>query len=161
MKKTLTITTLLAALTFAGGFVAAQDKMAGHNMDQMNGGSHQGMQMDASSIMLGEENVDGVTAMAHLNDVGAMMAKMGHKENYHFMVMFSEAASGKPVQAGTVAVKIVDAKTGQPGAPIMLMGMGNHFGADILLPDNGKYTFEVGTKLADGKKRQYSFQFTR
>ena len=40
------------------------------------------------------------------------------------------------------------------------MGMGNHFGADIVLPAKGEYQFQVGSKLADGSKRQFTFHYT-
>jgi len=112
------------------------------------------------SIMLGEQTVDGIKAMAHLNDVGAMMAQMGKKENYHFMVMFNDAKTGAAIEQGTVAVKITDPATGKTGEAIPLMGMGNHFGADVALPDKGEYQFQVGTKLADGTKRQFRFSYT-
>ena len=119
------------------------------------------MQMNEASIMLGDETVDGVKAMAHVNDIGVMMTQMGRKENYHFMLMFSDTASGAPVESGAVAVKIIDPKTGQAGEAIPLIGMGGHFGADIILPEKGNYSFQVGTKLTDGKKRQYTFHFKR
>jgi hypothetical protein len=38
--------------------------------------------------------------------------------------------------------------------------MDGHFGADIVLPEKGKYLFKVGTKLPDGKTRQYEFGYT-
>jgi hypothetical protein len=40
------------------------------------------------------------------------------------------------------------------------MGMEGHFGADIVLPEKGEYHFKVGTKLADGQKREYHFHHT-
>jgi hypothetical protein len=112
------------------------------------------------TIMLGEQTVEGVKAKGLLNDVGAMMAQMGKKENYHFMVMFSDAKTGTAIEQGTVAVKITDPKTGQTGEAIPLMGMGNHFGADVVLPGKGEYHFQVGSKLADGSKRQFHFSHT-
>jgi hypothetical protein len=89
-----------------------------------------------------------------------MMAQMGKKENYHFMVMFSDAKTGAALEQGAVAVKITDPKTGQAGEAIPLMGMGNHFGADVALPAQGEYHFQVGSKLADGSKRQFHFSYT-
>jgi hypothetical protein len=140
------------------GFAAEHD----HSQHMMpSGGGHDATQMmHNDSIMLGEQTVDNVKAMAHLNDVGAVMAKMGKKENYHFMVMFSDAKTGAAIDQGTVAVKITDPTTGQAGAAIALMGMGGHFGADVALMAKGEYQFTVGTKLADGGKRQYSFRYT-
>jgi hypothetical protein len=40
----------------------------------------------------------------------------------------------------------------------MLMQMGTGFGSDLSLGD-GMYTFEIGTKLEDGDKRQFSIMF--
>jgi hypothetical protein len=74
------------------------------------------------------------------------------------MVAFVDAA-GKPVTEGTVAVKIKN-PAGKEGKAIKLMGMEGHFGADIVLPEKGEYHFKVGTKLADGKKREYHFHST-
>lgn len=123
---------------------------------------HQGSmaKMTNPMIMVGEQTVEGVKGMAHLKDVGAMMARMGKKENVHFMMMFSDARTGIAIEQGTVAVKIIDPKTGQAGEAIALMGMGNHFGADVTLPAKGNYQFQVGSKLADGTKRQFTFQYT-
>ena len=39
------------------------------------------------------------------------------------------------------------------------MGMQGHFGADITLSETGEYKFMVGTKLADGEKRQFEFEY--
>ena len=141
------------------GFAAEHD----HSQHMMpSGGGHDATQMmHNDSIMLGEQTVDNVKAMAHLNDVGAVMAKMGKKENYHFMVMFSDAKTGTAIDQGTVAVKITDPATGQAGAAIALMGMGGHFGADVALMAKGEYQFTVGTKLADGSTRQFAFSYTR
>ena len=72
----------------------------------------------------------------------------------------SDAKTGNAIDQGTVAVKITDPTTGQAGAAIALMGMGGHFGADVALMAKGEYQFTVGTKLADGGKRQYSFRYT-
>lgn len=124
----------------------------------MEGMKHEGMMMEEGMVMVGEETEEGVKAMAHLNDVKAAMAKMGMKETHHFMVAFVDA-SGKPVTEGTVAVKIKD-PAGKEGEAIKLMGMEGHFGADIVLPEKGEYHFKVGTKLADGKKREYHFHYT-
>ena len=41
----------------------------------------------------------------------------------------------------------------------MKMDMGEGFGSDITLPEKGKYEIIVGSKLEDGKKRQFQFQF--
>jgi hypothetical protein len=157
MKRTVLIFTVLSFLTLPAMTIGqAQSDHSQHTMPPQ--GDHGAMEMGhTKSIMFGEQTVEGVKAMAHLNDVGAVMAQMGKKENYHFMVMFSDAKTGAAIEQGTVAVKITDPKTGQAGEALPLMGMGNHFGADVVLPGKGEYHFQVGSKLVDGSKRQFTF----
>jgi len=133
-------------------------KMEGMDHDKMEGMDHSGMMMEGGMIMLGDQTQDGVKAMVHLKDVQAAMAKMGMKQTHHFMVMFMNTKSGKPVTEGTVAVKI-KGPAGTVSEPVKLMGMQGHFGADIVLPEKGKYEFTIGTKLPDGQKRQYEFSY--
>lgn len=156
MKRTLIASAILALMTLPAAAPArAASDHTGHAMD------HGSMAMPPeATMMLGEQIVNGVKGMAHLNDVGAMMAQMGQKENYHFMIMFTDVKTGAAIKQGSVAVKIIDGKTGQAGEPIALMGMGNHFGADIVLPAKGEYHFQVGSKLTDGAKRQFTFHYT-
>ena len=118
---------------------------------------HDGMSMSGDMIMLGDATEDGVKAMAHLKDVKAAMAKMGMPTTHHIMLMFVDVASGKPVESGVAAVKI-EGPDGKQSEAIKLMGMQGHFGADVELPTTGEYEFKVGTKLADGKKRQFEFK---
>jgi hypothetical protein len=117
-----------------------------------------GMNMGGEMIMLGETTVDGVKGMAHLSDVGAAMAKMGMKENYHLMIMFSDS-TGAAIGEGTVAVKVSD-PAGRETGPFTMMAMEGQFGADLALADKGEYRFVVGSRLADGKTRQFQFQYT-
>jgi hypothetical protein len=164
MKRGLSICAILSLLALPAITLAeTHDHGAMQMKDQA--GDHGAMSMTRTkTMMLGEETIDGVKGMAHLNDVGAMMAQMGQKENFHFMIMFSDAKTGEAVTSGTVAVKIVDPKTGKAGEAIPLMGMGegagSHFGADVTLPAKGDYQFQVGSKLADGKKRQFTFKYS-
>ena len=125
----------------------------------MDHGEHGSMGMEGDMIMLGNAVEDGVKAMAHLKDVGKAMAKMGMATTHHVMFMFVDQASGDPIESGVAAVKI-ERPDGTESGPIKLMGMQGHFGADIELPEAGKYEFKVGTKLADGKKRQFEFEYT-
>lgn len=118
---------------------------------------HGAMMKDAATAMLGDQTIEGVKAIAHVKDVKAAMAKMGMKETHHFMVNFVDK-NGKPVTTGTVAVKI-KSPAGKEGEAIALLGMDGHFGADIVLADKGTYEFKVGTKLPDGKVRQYEFKY--
>lgn len=125
--------------------------------DNMNHGS---MAMSGNMIMLGEQEVDGVEAMVHLKDVKEAMSKMGMSTTHHFMVMFVDTTSGGSVESGIAAVKIID-PAGVEGETTALMGMKGHFGVDITLSIPGDYVFKLGTKLADGKKRQYEFKYTQ
>jgi hypothetical protein len=160
MKRTLVTLSTLALLNLP--VLAATQNHSGHEQHatpQHSG--HEAMEKARTkTIMLGEQTVDGVKCKAMVNDVGAAMAQMGMKENYHFMVTFNDAATGAAIEQGTVAVKIIDPKTGKAGGPIALMGMGNHFGADVALTEKGEYQFQVGTKLVDGNKRQFQFSHT-
>jgi hypothetical protein len=160
MKRTVLFFTVLSFLTLPAMTIG--QTQIDHSQHMMPPQVEQGtMEMvRTKTIMLGEQTVEGVKAKGLLNDVGAMMAQMGKKENYHFMVMFSDAKTGTAIEQGTVAVKITDPKTGQTGEAIPLMGMGNHFGADVVLPGKGEYHFQVGSKLADGSKRQFHFSHT-
>jgi hypothetical protein len=135
-------------------------KMDDSKMDMDHGKmdmDHGGMKMSGDMIMLGNAVQDGVKGMAHLKDVKQAMAKMGMKTTHHFMVMFADVESGKPIDSGVAAVKVKGAD-GKETEAVKLMGMQGHFGADIELGAPGKYEFEVGTKLADGKKRQFEFE---
>lgn len=164
MKKvnTLLVLLFLMSLPLAAG---AMDGMKQDKMEKVEHGSMVGMKHDEDGdmrmgenmIILGEETEEGVKAMAHLNNVKNTMAKMGMKETHHFMVAFVDTA-GKLLTEGTVAVKIKN-PAGKEGKAIKLMEMEGHFGADIELPENGEYQFKVGTKLEDGKKREYQFHY--
>ena len=159
MKRSFIALTALAFLTLPA--IPMAQTPGDHSQHAMpSQGEHPAMPgMRTKTLMLGEQTVEGVKAMAHLNDVGAAMAQMGQKENYHFMVMFSDVKTGAAIEQGTVAVKITN-PAGQAGEAIPLMGMGNHFGADVALTTKGEYQFQVGTKLADGSKRQFQFSHT-
>lgn len=130
-----------------------QGTMKHGNMD------HGGMQMDGSMAMLPDQTVDGITALVHVKDVKAAMAKMGMNHTHHIMVMLKDAKSGKALEAQVAAVKIVD-PTGKETEPVGLMSMQGHAGADVVLATPGDYTFKVAAKLADGKKVQYEFKYT-
>lgn len=163
MKRGLLYSTLLVFLTLPT-YGMAQDHSAhggqgGKAAPAAPQSGHEAM-MHGGAIMLPDVTVDGVKGMVHLMDTGAMMAKMGKKENYHFMVAFSEAASGKAISQGSVALKITGPGEAKAGEPLALMAMAGQFGADISLPGKGLYTLEVGSKLADGAKRQFKFQYT-
>jgi len=146
---------LLAILLTAPAIAGAMDhdKMAGMDHSTMAG-----MSGDAKMIMLNDNIQDGVKGSAHLADITKAMADMGMKATHHFMVMFTEVKGGKSIAGGVVAVKLTG-PAGATGETTKLMAMGDGFGADMTLGKPGKYAFEVGTQLADGKKRQFHFEY--
>ncbi len=168
MKKWLVI--LVSGLLTMAPMVAAamehehaEHDHSGHEMMGHDGHAdhkgHDGMSASGDVIMLGDAVVEnGVEAMAHLKDVSAAMAKMGMPTTHHFMVMFKGEKNGASIDKGKVAVKIVE-PDGAVSDPIRLMGMQGHFGADVTLTAKGHYLFKVGSKLADGKKRQFEFEY--
>jgi hypothetical protein len=168
MKRLTTTLAVLFTLLLPFGALAMEQqggKMEGMGQDS---GAMQGMKgMDQGGMMngmmmLGDQTENGVKAMAHIKDIHEGMAKMGMDQTHHLMVMFTDTASGKPIATGTVAVKIKD-PAGKVSKPIQLMpmnmGEGDAFGSDIALPAKGKYQFLIGSKLEDGKKRQFKFDF--
>lgn len=132
-------------------------KNDGQAADEHKG--HSGMEMDGDTLMLGEQVVEGVEAMAHLKDVKEAMAKAGLSKTHHLMVEFIDQAKGEGLEQGIAAVKVVD-PAGKESEAVALVGMDGHFGADLALSETGDYLFKVGTKLPDGKKRQYEFKFS-
>ncbi|MBB5347415.1 hypothetical protein JWG42_06015 [Desulfoprunum benzoelyticum] len=157
------LATLLLALPL--GALAASQEHGGHGTMKAKPATPpgdmkmDGMNMGGEMTMLGETTVDGVKAMAHLNDVGAAMARMGMQENYHLMVMFSDGATGAAIAEGTAALKVTD-PAGRETGPMEMMAMAGQFGVDLALTEKGGYRFVVGTRLADGKTRQFQFQYT-
>ena len=139
-----------AALLLSSLLLPAMPAWAGHDMANMEMGG-----AGDTAIMLENAHVDGVMAMTHLYPLAE-----GMKETHHMMVMFTGMEDKKPITEGTAAVKIVDPK-GVKGEPIHLMLMGDGFGSNIALPESGMYTLEVGTKLADGKKRVFTFTYDK
>lgn len=152
MKKTVCLLlTALLGLMLTGTIQA----MEGMNHGAAPSGDQNGMAMGGEMLSLGSDVKDGVTAQAHLSDIAAAMAKLGMDKTHHFMVMLTDA-SGKQIDNGLVAVKIVD-PSGKKHDAIKLMAMDGSFGADVALSQKGKYLFEVGTKLGE-TKRQFQFQ---
>jgi len=137
---------------------------AGHDMDhgdmKMDHGKHDSMKMKGDMIMLGEQEVDGVTANLHMKNVTAKMAEMGMDVTHHFMIALTDSSTGKNLDEGVVAVKITD-PSGKESKAMKLMGMQGHFGVDVTLKEAGEYHFHVATKLADGKTRKFHTSFTK
>ena len=148
MKKRLMVLAIITALMVPAGVLAMKD------MDQ---DSMSGMDMGGEMIMLKDQTVDGVVGSAHLMDVKAKMAEHGMKMTHHIMVAFMDDTK-QMISKGQVAVK-VKSPDGKVGKATKMMGMSGQFGVDITVDQKGKYEFMIGTKLADGKKRTFTFSF--
>lgn len=126
------------------------ESMEHGHMQDMNGMDHgQGVM-----VILGEDVHEGIKAMCHLMPIDSKMMPAGSRVTHHLMVMLSDAETGKPVESGTVAVKI-GSPDGKEGATVRLMGMQGHFGADVVLDQPGIWHFRIAAKLADGKVHKY------
>lgn len=155
---------LLAAALLGGVPVVslAMDHGAMGGMDHGSSGSMAGMShvsKGAGQILIGSDSQDGVRGTAHIDNISKAMAELGRKETHHLMVTFKEDKGGKGIDSGMVAVKVTDS-AGVKGEAIKMMAMEGSFGTDLTLAKPGKYTFEVGSKLADGKTRQFRFEYT-
>jgi hypothetical protein len=120
--------------------------------------AHAAHDMHEEMYDLGSMSVEGVKGSAHISDVREAMAAVGMNETHHFMVMFMDEASGDAIEEGTVAVRIIN-PAGEQSAPIRLIGMDGHFGADIVLEEKGTYRFTVGSALPDDVRRQFEFSY--
>lgn len=150
-KKLLQLTCALFFLVLAVGAQAMEHATTEHD-------TMAGMEMGGDEIMLPEATVDGVKAMAHLLDTRKAMAEAGMPMTHHLMISFTDLATGKAMGSGMVAVKVVD-PAGKKQEPVQMMAMEGSFGADVALSEKGKYVFEVGTKLGNGEKRQFLFEY--
>jgi VCBS repeat-containing protein len=150
------LTIALITLLLASG-MPIQALAASHG--EHNAQGHDMASMDEGFVEIGKDTREGVVATFKIKPYDekarAAMAKMGMNTTHHVMVSFADAKSGAAIASGQVAVKI----KGQDSKPVMMMQMGQDFGANIALPDPGRYTIEFGTKLADGNKRQFEVGF--
>ena len=129
--------------------------------DKMDHDMHKGHDMAAQKgdfTEIGKDTKKGVVATVKVKAYDeatiATMTKMGMSATHHVMVFFADEKTGDAVASGKVALKI----KGDDAKPAMLMLMGGGFGSDISVGE-GMSTFEIGTKLEDGKKRQFSVMF--
>lgn len=102
-------------------------------------------------IMLQDDVVDGVKAAAHLMGMKGGMEPM-------LMVMFTDVKSGTLISDGHCALK-VEAPDQKISKPEMMMMSQNMFSTGINLEQQGNYKFTVGTKLSDGQKRSFNFNY--
>ena len=138
------------------------DDMQHGSMDhtkEMSGEMHMGGHDMGEFVEVGKVTEDGVVATvmmkAYDDQTQATMAKMGMTATHHVMVSFTDEKTGKPIAEGTVAIKVKD----QDAKPVMMMKMGEGFGADVTLKEKGESTLEIGTKLEDGNKRQFDLEY--
>jgi len=138
------------------------DDHSGHDHSMHEKMDH-GEGMMSGMLMLGNVDQDGVRAMAHIKayDDAAMMKmqKMGMSATHHFMVMFADIASGKPISDGMAAVKVTP-EGGEASDAVKLMKMEDGYGADITVQAGKPAKITVGTRIYDEKKRQFEFDFS-
>lgn len=152
MKKNLLhLITALLFLILAAGVQAKEAETMDHS-------AMAGMEMGDDVIMLPTATVNGVKAMAHLKDSSKAMAEAGMNTTHHLMISFTDVTTGKALDSGVVAIKVVD-PAGKKQKAVKMMAMEGSFGVDVTLSQKGKYVFEVGTKLGDGEKRQFVFDY--
>ena len=129
-----------------------------HGMDKGHG-EHSGHDMSGDDFVeIGKDNTKGVVATVKVkkydDETRATMAKMGMTATHHVMVFFADENSGEAVSGGKAAIKV----KGLEGKPAMLMQMGEGYGVDVTL-EGMMNTFEIGTKLGDGEKRQFEVMY--
>jgi hypothetical protein len=136
----------------------SQDKEMSKDKDPDMHKGHDMAAKDGDFVEIGKDTQDGVVATvkvkAYDEKTRATMEKMGMNATHHVMVFFTEEKTGDAVTSGKAALKI----KGEEAKPAMLMLMGTGFGSDVSVGD-GMSTFEIGTKLEDGKKRKFSVMF--
>jgi len=152
MKKLLILALMVMLVpTTAMAMKGMEGKSDGMAMDQKDMKMDHGNMAMKGVIVLQDEVVDGVKGVGHLMDAKDGMGKM-------LMVMFTDEMTGDMISEGRCAVKTKspDAKVGE--AQMMMPNQGM-FGAGVTFDQKGMYSFEVGTKLADGKKRVFHMHF--
>jgi len=159
------LTILLLILGPAHAALAQGGSHSGHGTDAKEtptaqGSGHEGMQMETGGamIMLGTVSADGIQAMAHLQDLNAGGGRHAAGVSHNFMVAFEAQNKGGAITGGRAAVKVTG-PDGQTGGAVTLKPKSGFFNADLELKMPGRYTFVVGTKLADDKARQFSFSY--
>lgn len=132
--------------------------MSGMSVAAEHGGMHQGNHAGAHNLDRGERIFSGKvgpwTAEARMVDLKAQMERSGVSAKTaarfagkrHLMLFLTDPKTGKPVAGvgGKVAVTGPDKAS---SSMVTLVAMGEHIGADVVLPAPGKYTFkaEIGS----------------
>ena len=126
-------------------------KKQGHKME-----GHAGHDMhEGGFVLVGEQTVKNVKAIAKIMVYDAEKVAMTNA-THHIMVYFKNAETGNAITDGKAALKVKDHDVASK--PMMLVLMGDGFGTDLRI-DKGHNEFEVGTKLEDGKKRQFKYDY--
>ena len=136
----------------------SHDKEMSKDMDHDMHKGHDMAAKDGDFVEIGKDTQKGVVATVKVKvydeKTKATMAKMGMNATHHVMVFFTDEKSGDAIASGKAALKI----KGSDAKPDMLMLMGTGFGGDVSVGE-GMATFEIGTKLEDGQKRQFSIMY--
>ena len=136
----------------------SHDKEMSKDMDHDMHKGHDMAAKDGDFVEIGKDTQDGVVATVKVKTYDektmATMEKMGMNATHHVMVFFTDEKSGDAIASGKAALKI----KGSDAKPDMLMLMGTGFGSDVSVGE-GMATFEIGTKLEDGQKRQFSIMY--
>jgi len=136
----------------------SHDKEMSKDMDHDMHKGHDMAAKDGDFVEIGKDTQKGVVATVKVKvydeKTKATMAKMGMNATHHVMVFFTDEKSGDAIASGKAALKI----KGSDAKPDMLMLMGTGFGSDVSVGE-GMATFEIGTKLEDGQKRQFSIMY--
>jgi hypothetical protein len=156
MKKTLLIIAA-ATLALSAPFTVGAMEHDGHGTAH----TQQGDQMIHAGSVAHQEVVDGVKVTFSMIDMRASIkgtaAAKGMKDTHHLMLMFADAKTGKPLNEGTVKIKIVAPDKSEQLKS--LEGMGGHFGADFAMGAKGKYGIMAKFQLKDGKVRSSKFWY--
>lgn len=136
----------------------AGEMMQHEGMGNADQGMHDMGNKADDFVEIGKDTQDGVVATVKVKtydaEALATMAKMGMNATHHVMVFFTDETSGEAITSGKVALKTA----GEEAKPVMMMQMGTGFGGDVTLGE-GMHTLDLGTKLSDGTKRQFSIMF--
>lgn len=160
--KRLTIATLIMAFAMVTPMIAVAANQGAAGMDMSKDMKHDGHAMKGEMgdfVEIGKDTQNGVVATVKVKTYDektlATMAKMGMSATHHVMVFFADEKSGAEIASGKAAIKL----KGQDDKPSMMMQMGAGFGSDVTVKAQSMVTFEIGTKLEDGQKRQFEVMF--
>jgi hypothetical protein len=150
----------MAVLLTAGASMAAEkghssmpgmhgeSKMEGHGMMKMGDKVFEGK----VGSLHGEARLMDMKAQMEKANASGMMMEM--KNTHHLSLMLTDPKKKMAVTEGKGSVTITGPDTKKATTAFMVMQ--GHFGADVNLPDPGKYTFQVNIE-SGGKKGTATF----